>query len=385
VPSQKVEVPEADNVFGFRLLNAVQKTAPHGNIVISPVSAALNLSMVLNGATGQTQQEILAALSVKGSEITRVNAANAELIKTLRTPAKNITLSVADSLWLDSRRATLRPDYMKLIQSAYDAEVADLDFADPNAPARINGWASKQTNGRIPKVIDRINPLDLVLLLNAVYFKGEWAHPFDKAKTQQRNFTLHSGATRQVSRMAQAGRFDYFDTPQLQAIRLPFGGGDLVMEIFLPAKSSSLDALEAQLTLEHWKDWQGQFTRQPGTIELPRFELKSHYRLDGPLQALGIRRAFDPNSAELTGMLSSAPGKPPAEHASISVLQWTYWKVDEEGSEAAAVTSTEIRSTALARPQEPFQMIVDRPFFCAIEDQRSGVLLFVASIYDPAP
>jgi serine protease inhibitor len=125
--------------------------------------------------------------------------------------------------------------------------------------------------------------------------------------------------------------------------------------------------------------------RAPVTIELPRFELKSNYRLNEALQALGMRRAFQPDAAQLTGMFSSAPGQPRAGRFFISsVLQSTYWKVDEEGSEAAAVTTTGIRAAAAARPEQPFRMIVDRPFFCAIEDRRSGALLFVGAIYDPA-
>lgn len=382
--SPSVDVASADNAFGFRLLNAVQKTVPGGNVVLSPVSAALNLSMVLNGADGQTKQEMLAALSLSGSDTSAINAANTQLIKMLRTPARNITLSVADSLWVNSRRAALLPDYSKRMQASYDAETADLDFSNPSAAQRINSWASKQTQGKIPKVVDRIDPADLVLLLNAVYFKGQWTHEFDKAKTHRADFTLDGGSAKQVSRMAQSGRFDYFETPQMQAIRLPFGEGDLVMEVLLPAKSSSLGALEAQLTPERWRNWRARFAQRSGTIELPRFELSSNYRLNGPLQALGMNRAFDPNGAQLVGMLSSAPGQPHPGRSSISsVLQSTYWKVDEEGSTAAAVTTTEIRATAVARPEQPFRMVVDRPFFCTIEDQRSGALLFVGAIYDP--
>jgi serpin B len=172
----------------------------------------------------------------------------------------------------------------------------------------------------------------------------------------------------------------------MQAIRLSFGEGDLVMEVLLPAKSSSVAALEAELTPEHWTGWQAQYAPRPGNIELPRFELKSNYRLKEPLQALGMTRAFHPDGAQLTGMFSSAPGQPRAGRFFISsVLQSTYWKVDEEGSEAAAVTSTGVRATAVARPEQPFRMIVDRPFFCAIEDRRSGALLFIGAIYDPAP
>jgi serine protease inhibitor len=383
-PSASVDVAAADNAFGFRLLNAVQKTIPSGNVVLSPVSAALNLSMVLNGADGPTRQEMLDALSLSGSEIRAINTANAQLIKIIRTPAKSITLSVADSLWVDSRRATLRPDYVKQTRAWYDAEMADLDFSDPSAAPRINSWASKETHGMIPKVIDRIDPADLALLLNAVYFKGQWEHKFDKAQTQQRDFTLAGGSVKQVPRMAQSGRFDYFETPQMQSLRLSFGEGGLVMEVLLPAKSSSLGALEVELTPEHWTAWQAQYAPRSGKIELPRFELKSNYRLNEPLQTLGMRRAFRPDGAQLTGIFSSAPGQPRAGSFFISsVLQSTYWKVDEEGSEAAAVTTTGIRATAVARPEQPFQMIVDRPFFCAIEDRRSGALLFVGAIYDP--
>jgi serine protease inhibitor len=381
--SASTNVAAADNAFGFRLLNAVQTTIPSGNVVLSPVSAALDLSMVLNGADGRTRQEMLSALSLSGWELSAINEANAQLIKVIRTPANSITLSVADSLWADSRRVTLRPDYVKQTQAWYDAEMTDIDFSDPAAATRINGWASKETHGRISKVIDRIDPADLVLLLNAVYFKGQWTHRFDKAQTQQRDFTLAGGSNKPVPRMAQSGRFDYFETPQLQAIRLSFGDGDLAMEVLLPAKSSSLGALEAQLTAEHWSNWQTQYAPRPGTIELPRFELKSNYRLNEPLQALGMTRAFHPDGAQLTGMFSSAPGRT-SRFVISSVVQSTYWKVDEEGSEAAAVTTTGIRAAAVARPEQAFRMIVDRPFFCAIEDRRSGALLFIGAIYDPA-
>ncbi len=345
--------------------------------------------MVLNGATDETKQQMLATLSLNGSDLSEINTANAQLIKVIRTPTSSVTLSVADSLWVDNRRATLRPEYVRVTKESYDAEINVLDFSDPGSVARINGWAATQTQDRIPKVIERIDPADLVLLLNAVYFKGEWTHKFDKAQTQQRDFTRASGAVKQVARMAQTGHFDYFETPAFQAVRLPFGTGDLVMQILLPAKSASLDALETELTAEHWTAWRAQYVSRSGRIELPRFELKSSYSLKESLQALGMVRAFraaGPDAAQLLKMFSPpAAGESHAGHFFISsVLQSTYWKVDEEGSEAAAVTTIGVRA-ALMRPERPFQMIVDRPFFCAIEDRRSGVLLFVGAIYDPTP
>jgi serpin B len=340
--------------------------------------------MVLNGAADETRQQMLTALSLEVTDIDAINAANAQLIKVIRTPVNDITLSVADSLWVDSRRATLRPDYLEQMRASYDAEAADLDFSNPGAAARINSWASKATQGRIPKVIEQIEPAALALLLNAVYFKGHWTHQFDKARTQQRDFTLASGAVSQLPRMAQSGHFDYFETADLQAIRLPFGQGDLAMEILLPRKTSSLDTLLAALTPEHWTAWRAQLVARQGTIELPRFELKSRYRLNESLQGLGMRRAFRADQAQFPGMFSTQPGQSLTKGFFIStVLQSIYWKVDEEGSEAAAVTTTTMRAALARRPQEPFQMVVDRPFLCTIEDRRSGALLFVGAIYDP--
>jgi serpin B len=385
-PPATVDVAAADNAFGFRLLTAVQKTLPHANVVLSPVSAALDLSVALNGAEGQTRRQMLDSLSLGGSALETVNTANARLIKVLGTPAKNITLSVAESLWVDSRRAALRPEYVRQTQAWYDATMTDLDFSDPGAVAQINGWASQETHGRIPEVLKEIDPTDRAILLNAVYFKGEWAQRFDQAQTHPRDFTLAAGLRKQIPRMVQSGRFSYFETPALQAIRLPFGNGDLVMDILLPAKTSTLRALEAELTPKHWQDWQAHYGSRIGTLELPRFELRSRYRLNEALQSLGMTRAFEPKRAEFTTMFSQVPDHSPAERLFISaVLQFTYWKVNEEGAEAAAVTSINVRATAVARPEQPFRISVDRPFFCAIEDRRSGALLFIGAIYDPAP
>ena len=382
-PEQPADVVAADNVFGFHLLNAVQKANASKNVVLSPISAALNLSMVLAGADGETRQEMLSALSLGGLNPAAINDANATLLKIIRTPAQSTTLSVADSLWVDNRHVRLRPDYIKQTRMSYDAEIVNLDFSDPGAAARINGWASKETQGKITKIIDEIDPHDRLLLLNAVYFKGQWAHKFDKSRTQQKDFALAGGPVKQVPRMVQSGRFEYFETPELQAIRLPFGDGDLVMDILLPKQSASLDALEADLTTEHWNSWQAHYAPRPGAIELPRFELKATYHLNEALQSLGLRRAFK-QDAQLTGLFTSESSQGGGGRFFISyVRQSTFWKVDEEGSEAAAVTAAGVRATALARPVEPFSMIVDRPFFCAIEDRRSGALLFIGAIYDP--
>ena len=412
-PAVSVDVAAADNAFGFRLLNAVQKSAPNSNTILSPVSAALDLSMVLNGATGQTRQEMLDALSLSGADLDAIDAANARLLKLIRTPPKDIDLWVANSLWVNDQRARFRPDYLQRTRASYDTNVDALDFSSPDAAHRINDWADKQTHGRISNVIDRLDATEVALLLNAVYFKGQWAHRFDESRTHPADFTLAGGTVEQVPRMAESGEFDYLETPDLQAIGLPFGTGDLahgssdraasegtpsggegipsgdglVMEVILPSRSSTLSALESQLTPEHWALWKAQHVRRSGTIELPRFELKAKYPLNEALQALGMKRVFHADGgdgAQLDDMLAPVTGQKAARSFYVSsVIQSAYWKVNEAGAEAAAVTSTHIRMATAVRRTQPFQMIVDRPFFCAIEDQRSGALLFVGAVYDP--
>jgi serpin B len=381
-----VDVAAADTAFGLALLNAVQDVTPGANVVISPVGAALDLSMVLDGAAGRTRDQMLAALSLGGADVPALDAANAGLLKTLTAPADAITLSVAESLWFDSRRATLRPAFVDETRAWSDATVTDLDFSKPDAVATINGWASQATHGRIGEVMQRIGRDNFALLLNAVYFKGRWAHPFDKARTRPRDFTLAGGAVKQVPLMTQTGRFDYFETPALQAVRLSFGDGDWAMEVLLPAPGSSLRELEAALTPKQWTDWKTRYAASPGTVDLPRFELKARQRLNRPLETLGMTRLFEPQTAELSGMFEAVPGAAPSRGFFINAVeQSTYFKVDEEGAEAAAVTSVGVHATAMRRPPPPFHMIVDRPFLCAIEEERSGALLFLGAIYDPAP
>jgi serpin B len=257
----------------------------------------------------------------------------------------------------------------------------------PDSTERLNHWVAEQTHGRIPTVIDRLDPDAMAVLLNALYFKGQWSQKFDPALTQPRDFSLNGGSHAKVERMKQSGHFDYFRTLELQAIRLPFGSGALVMHVFLPTSSSSLEGVEAQLTPEQWRHWRARYVRREGVIELPRFELETGYELKDALKALGLNRAFrsgGSQAAELDAMLAAAAGRTGTEHFFLSsVRQSLYWKLDEEGSEAAAATSTQVHVTSVTLRRPPFQMIVDRPFLCAIEDTRSGALLFIGAIFDP--
>jgi serpin B len=370
----------ADNKLGFGLLHAVTK-GWRSNVVLSPVSAGLDLAMVYNGARGPTAAEMAKALAVADAPMASVNHANTGLITMLRSPLKQVALEVANSLFTDKRRLALDTGFAARVAKTYDAEISELDFSKHASVDAVNGWASKQTKGKIKKVIDEIAPGDLLFLINAVYFKGQWTTKFDKKLTTEKDFTLADGSLKKVPMMAQSGEFRYVETPDFQAIALPYGDGTTRMLVFLPAKTSNLGALIQKMDFDRWTDWTGKFERKNGHIELPRFTVEYTTLLNSALRDLGMRRAFDPRTADLGAMF--AAGKAHPNPYIGFVKQDTYLRVDEEGSEAAATTTTGIRMTAIRVETQPFSMIVDRPFACAIEDTRTGALLFVGAIYKP--
>jgi serine protease inhibitor len=217
-----------------------------------------------------------------------------------------------------------------------------------------------------------------MFLINAIYFKGNWAKQFDRRRTRDLPFTLPDGSQKQRPLMAQSGRFDYYAGQQFQAVSLPYGAGRASMYIFLPEQRSSLRAFRRELSHKSWDAWMRHFRQTEGMLALPRFKIQYEATLNDALKALGMAIAFDGRRADFGGMF--ADGKP---NASIDeVKHKTFVEVNEEGTEAAAVTSIGMMRTSMM-PQRSFNMVVDRPFFCAIRDNQTGALLFMGSIVDP--
>jgi serpin B len=255
--------------------------------------------------------------------------------------------------------------------------VRTLDLTSPAAVPTINRWVSDETNGKIEHLIERIEH-EKLFLLNAIYFKGAWASEFDKAKTRDDDFTLVRGSKR-VPMMSQSGNYPYLETKDFQAVSLPYGGGRVSFYVFLPTQQSSLAAFEKNLTEANWQQWMQGFNATDGDISLPRFRVEYEATLNDALKALGMGVAFDEGRANFSGMIRAS-----GQNVYISrVKHKTFAEVNEEGTEAAAVTSTEMRATSAMRPQQRFNMVVDRPFFCAIRDNSTGAVLFMGSIYDP--
>jgi len=363
----------ANQAFGFKLFRQLIGQDSARNLLISPTSISMALSMLYNGAAGHTQQAMAKTLELRDLSLSELNQANAALLTTLEQADPAVKLSIANSLW-GREGVTFKPDFLQQTQLFYQAEVTSLDFSSPEALTRINGWVSQNTNGKIPKVVDRINPAQILFLINAVYFKGNWTTQFDPTKTTQQPFYHLDGSQKLHPLMAQQGQYLYAETDQFQAISLPYGNRRLSMDIFLPKAGSSLSDFYQSLNTANWQTWTGQFRRREGAIQLPKFTFDYSTDLIPTLQALGMGDAFGAQ-ADFSNLSQGRLQVDQVKHKS-------FIEVNETGTEAAAVTSVGVRATAM-NPLPPSQMTVDHPFFCAIRDSETGTFLFMGSVVDP--
>lgn len=367
----------ANTTFGFKLFAEVAKQDAGKNVFISPASVGLALAMTYNGAAGETKQGMERALEIHGMNHLELNRAYAQLRAALESADPKVQLNIANSLW-GRKGISFNPAFIQRNKEFYGAEVASLDFNDPSAAATINSWVADKTKGKISKIVDRIDAQAILFLINAIYFKGTWTAAFDAAKTKEEEFTTGAGARKRHPMMHQSGNYSYYEGNGFQAVSLPYGAGRVSMYIFLPAQGTSLGALQQSLTAGNWDSWMKQFAEIKGEIAVPRFKVEYEVGLNDALKALGMGIAFDPDRADFTGIVQGSA------NAFISrVKHKTFAEVNEEGTEAAAVTSVEMRATSAMQPRKTFRMIVDHPFFCAIRDNKTGSLLFMGAISDP--
>ncbi|MGV0101695.1 serpin family protein [Nostoc sp. DSM 114160] len=370
------KIVESSNKFGFKLFSEVLKNdRGEKNIFISPSSVAIALAMTYNGASGSTQQAMAKTLELQGMNLPEINSSYAAVLKQLLDNSDTkVQLKIANSLWAN-QDVSFSPDFLKRTQDFYQAKVSNLNFQDAAASSIINNWVKENTNGKITKIVETIEPNQVLFLMNAIYFKGSWSNEFDKKETASYPFYITSGRQKQHPMMSQEGDYRYYESEKFQAVSLPYGkDGKISFYIFLPKKNSNLKAFYQDLNVENWEKWMTQFNNQKGFIRLPRFKTDYEITLNDALKTLGMGEAFS-NKANFSGM-----GK---NFAISQVKHKTFVEVNEEGTEAAAATSVGIVATSARQEPEPFRMIVDRPFFCAIRDNQTGNILFMGSIIEP--
>jgi serpin B len=289
----------------------------------------------------------------------------------------NVILNLANAIWYQEG-IQLKSGFVSDNKNYFSAKLAGVEFGKPASAQTINDWAETSTHGKIKQVVQwPFDPLTRVILVNAIYFKGKWERPFDKQATKGHSFNVLSGGTpKQVPTMWQRGRFNYQQGDGFQAVRLPYTGGRLQMYLFLPDTNSSPTKLLADLNADPWQNKiLSKFQDNDGTLALPRFKLDYDVILNDPLKALGMRQAF------AVGADFSAMAEEPLFVSKVK--QKSFVEVNEEGTEAAAVTTATVWAAAVFRPVKPFEMIVDRPFLFVIADDQTKSVLFMGVIYDP--
>jgi serpin B len=319
--------------------------------------------------------EMQQVLGTTGLAAETLNAANKECDRSLNSLGTNVVLTAANALWY-RKGILVKPAFISCNQQYFGATVDALDFDDPRSTGIMNAWASEKTHGRINGIADGlINRWTELVLANAVYFKGRWEEPFDVKSTKDRVFHLRTGRQKPLPMMEQTRKFAYRRGTGYQAVRLAYQGCALAVYVFLPDAGSSPQALIGIMNGDNWQRvTQPGFSEREGTVVLPRFKLEYGVELKEPLKTLGMRAAFgkaDFSGISDRGLFISA------------VRQRAFVEVNEEGTEAAAVTMAAIESTGPSAPTKPFEMIVDRPFLFLIEDQQTRTVLFMGVVYDP--
>lgn len=367
----------ADNGLGLSLLNLLDQSAT-ANIAISPTSIGLAFEMLYNGAAGSTQSGMSQALELGSfSSAQDVDMANASLQAALMDADPNVTITIANSLWMQLANNPVSPSFTDVNENYYAAEIGDL----AGAPANVNAWVSQATDGLIMQLLPAGDYASAVLILaNAIYFKGAWTSAFDPSATASEPFTLADGTQVTCQMMQQQGNFAYYQGANFQMVRLPYGQQHVSMVIILPASGVNLGSFVAGMTVAQLDGWIAQLASSfTVNLGLPRFTtsyttepMRNDSLLPVALTALGMGDAFDANQADFSGIA-------PNVFVSDAVHQ-TVVEVDETGTIAAAATGITVSPT-IAMPS--VTMTVNRPFFYAIRDDDNGALLFVGLLEDP--
>jgi len=365
------------NAFGLDLFRRLAADDRDENVFISPLSAYLALGMTANGAAGETLAEMRAALHQTDLGEDEANVAYRGLLDLFLDLDSDVELRIANSIWYRLGLPVSTP-FVERSADVFDAEVAALDFEDPRSVDTINDWVSSRTNGRIQDMISSIRPEDVMFLINAIYFKGQWSQAFDRAETQDRAFERLDGTTVQVPTMRRSdfGVLRHQVRDEFEGAELRYGRGAFAMTILLPPPGVAPADLIAGVDDATWSAWMDGFeeTSSIDAVVLPKFRLEWEKKLNADLQAMGMSRAFDAFGADFSRI-----GESGEDLYITEVKQKSFIEVNEEGTEAAAATSVGVGVTSL-----PPSFVVDRPFLFAIRERFSGTVLFIGQILDPS-
>lgn len=367
--TKSAEFVEKGNTFTFNFLDRINATTKT-DYVISPLSMQFLLGMILDGARGATADEICTVLGYGQGEVAAVNEYCRSMLDQLPNLDKKTKLTIANAIFVDDGWPLL-DSYKTTVGQYYQARVSNLDFGDAAGSLKvINGWCSDHTNGLIPKVLDEVNSDMLAYLLNAMYFKSQWKNKFDKGNSAEQAFLDEAGATKgKVMMMKQYKAYGYNENDIYQVVNLPYGNGAYSMYVFLPTGKNKLADVCGALKKSDWSQLRRELSSCEVDLWLPRFETKFHINLNELLSDMGMPLAFDRARADFKAMSDYA--------LCLSfVNQDAVIKVDEEGAEAAVVSSAGMEKATSAGPGKTVIFHANHPFLYLITEASSGAVLF---------
>jgi len=381
LPENHAASPEAQNELAVDLYRNLAVTGK--NLFFSPSSIETALSMTMSGARNRTERQMADVMHVGPDAMERHHAGLASFEKQLEAIQKKgrVTIASSNSIW-PQKDYPLAPSWLALLKRYYGTSVTPVDYIHETEKARIsiNRRVEKDTKNRIRELLKPgiPDPLTRLALVNAVYFKGDWEHPFNEKNTVESPFYIRQGTTGKAPLMRQSASFGYADHDGVQVLELPYAGKDLSMIVVLPKERFGLEALEKTLTPKQFALWTANLSERKIEALLPKFRTTSAFRLDETLRHMGMTDAFDRNLADFSGMVSNS------DKLYIgAVVHKAFVDVGEKGTEAAAATAVvmQLRS-AMPMPVPVFK--ADHPFLFAIRENSTGRILFMGRISDPA-
>ena len=357
-----------DNEFAFDLLKKTIAGFDQANVFVSPLSVSIALGMAWNGANGQTKTEMETALKMNGISVSNINEYYKLMQTTLPTIDPTTKLSIANSLWYRTG-FPVKSDFLQINSDYFNAYVRELDFSQAWAKDTINNWCSKKTNKLIPSIIDNISSDMRMYLINAVYFKGIWRQKFEIKNTSEANFTNELGTVVKVNMMSQTDTFAYAQDNYAKYLDMPYGNKAFSMTIILPNEEKTTADVLNFLTPANWNNALSAMTKSEVMVKIPRFKVENKFKLNSVLKSMGMSLAFsdfaDFSNISVQSLMIS------------EVLHKTYVVVNEEGTEAAAVTSVGMMTTSMPVVKE---FIVNKPFLYVIREKSTGVILFIGKM-----
>ncbi len=370
-----IEAVVAANDFAVRIFRQV--AIPGQNVFLSPYSINVAFNMAMAGASDYTLEEFLKVFGHPGGE-EKAQKNTGELLSYINSiqARGEVLLAAANAIWPD-KKFKLLPAFEEILKQIYQVEMQPLDFAGEKSAVvkAINSWVEEKTAGKIAGPFNEgmVDEKTGIILVNAIYFKGNWAEKFDKSATQPADFHVNAEKTVKVSMMRQSEEFMYVSGPEFKAIELPYAGNDLGMLLLLPAEGLSVEELETKLSPEFLDATLAGMHKEEVMLGLPSFKLETEFSLNSAMKALGLSRAFSEQAefnritAEKGMFISSAIHK-------------AFVEVNEEGTEAAAITMMEMQCESY---QEPPSFIANRPFIFIIRERQTGCILFIGRLANP--